>query len=149
LLDRQGRMDEASALLPLLDGEELKTLSPEIQRLRVRQLDSEGKTQEAVNLLITLLKQKREPVTLQLLAEILARQTDAKSLEFALTYWTELAHNTERDSELWWSAREGIFDVLFKSNRREEAQKEFETLRILYPDLGGTERKLRLIKRFE
>ena len=70
-------------------------------------------------------------------------------MEFALMYWTELAHNEEKASEMWWSAREGIFEVLFKSHRREEAQKEFETLRILYPDLGGSERKSRLFKRFE
>jgi len=148
LLERQGRRDEASAMLPLLDVEQLKTLPSEIQRIRVRQLDSEGKTQEAVNLLTTLLKQKREPATLQLFAEILTRQSDVKSLEYALKYWTELAENTEKNSEMWWAAREGILEVLVKSNRR-EAKKELETLRILYPDLGGNERTERLLKRFE
>jgi len=149
LLERRGRMDEASALLPLLDAEQLTTLSPEIQHLRVRQLDSEGKTQEAVNLLTSLLKQKREPETLRLLADILTRQSDRKSSEFALRYWTELTQAAERNSEMWWTAREGIFEVLCNTNRREEAKRDFETLRILYPDLGGAERKLRLIKQFE
>jgi hypothetical protein len=149
LLECQGRWDEVSAMLPLLDLEQLKTLPPEIQRFRVRQLDSAGKTQEAVNLLATLLKQKSEPATLKLFAEILTRQSEVKSLEYALKYWTELTQNVERNSEMWWAAREGIFEVLLKSNRREEAKKEFETLRILYPALGGAERSARLIKQFE
>jgi hypothetical protein len=93
--------------------------------------------------------QKREPETLRLLAEILTRQSDGKSLEFALRYWTELTQTAEKDSEMWWAAREGIFEVLCNSNRREEAKKEFETLRILYPDLGGVERKERLSRRFD
>jgi hypothetical protein len=149
LLERQGRVAEAAVMLPLLDAEQLETLTPEIQRLRVRQLDSEGKTQEAINILVALLKQRRESATMQLLAEILTRQEDAKSLEFALNYWTALAQGAERNSETWWSAREGIVVVLCKLNRRDEAKKEFEALRILYPELGGAERKQRLVKQFE
>ena len=149
LLERQGRIDEAAATLPLLGGEQLETLTPEIQRLRVRQLDAEGKTQEAVDMLTALLKQKEEPATLQLFAEILTRQTDEKSLEVALTLWGKLERRVEKNSEIWWTAREGIIDVLFKQNRREEAKEAFEMLPILYPDLGGAERKARLLKRFE
>ena len=149
LLERQGRIDEVGKMLPLLDGEQLETLTPEIQRLRVRQLDADGKTQEAVDILKTLLKQKREPATVQLFAEILARQSDAASLKVALEYWTLLEQSVERNSETWWAAREGIIDVLFKQNRREDAKKSFDFLRISYPDLGGAERKIRLTKRFE
>jgi tetratricopeptide (TPR) repeat protein len=149
LLEQQGRFEEAAAMLPLLDIAQLETLAPEIQRLRVRQLNSEGKTQEAVDILAALLKQKQEPATLQLLAGILTRQPEEKSLKFALKFWTDLESITAKNSELWWSAREGIFEVLYKLNRLEEARESFQTLRILYPELGGTERKARLIKRFE
>jgi len=149
LLERQGRIDEAAALLPLLDPAQLKTLTPAIQRLRVRQLDSEGNTQEAVDMLTMLLQQGREPATLQLFAEILTRQSDEKSLRYALEFWTELERSVPKNSEPWWTVREGIIDVLCKSNRPNDAKKSFEMLRILYPELGGAERKARLIKRFE
>jgi tetratricopeptide (TPR) repeat protein len=149
VLERLERTDEAAALLPLLDLEQIATLSPEMQRQRVRQLDTEGKTQEAVDILTVLLKQKREPATLRLMAEIRSRQTDVASLESARILWTELAESVPKNSETWWIAREGIFDVYFKLNRQEEAKKFFDMLRTLYPDLGGAERKERLIKRFE
>jgi len=148
ILERQGRIDEAAAMLPLLDLAHIETLPREIQRLWVLQLDTEGKTQAAVDILTTLLKQKREPATLQLLAEILSRQTDAKSLEYALTFWTELAESVPKNSETWWVAREEIFDVLCRLSRYEEAKKSFDLLRLSYPDLGGAERKERLKKRF-
>ena len=148
-LEQQGRTSEAVVLLPLLDLEQLGALPPEIQRLRVRQLDAENKTQEAVDILTALLEQRREPATLQLFAEILARQTDAKNLEKALNYWIELARNTPKNSELWWCAREGIIEVMIKLNRKDEAKREFDTLRVLYPEWGGAERRERLIKQFE
>ena len=149
LLERQGRIDEAAVLLPLLNVEQLETLPPEIRRLRVRQLDAEGKTQEAVNISTALLEQGREPATLQLLAEILSRQTDAKSLNEALNYWAELEQKAAKESEPWWCAREGILDVLLKLGRQDEAKREFAVLRVLRPELGGAERKERLVKRFE
>ena len=148
-LEQQGRVDEMTELLPLMNREQLRALPVAIQHRHVRQLDDEGKTQEALDILTSFLEQKREPATLQLLAEILTRQTDAKSLNEALTHWTELAENTARNSEPWWCAREGIIEVLFKLTRREEAKKSFDPLPILYPDLGGAERKQRLMKRFE
>ena len=148
LLERQGRIDEASAILPFLDLEQLEKLPPGIQRLRVRQLDSEGKTQEAVDILKVLLKQKREPATLQLFAEILARQSDEASLNDALNFWTELEQGVPKNGEMWWSAREGIMDVFCKLSRYDDARKSFDMLRVLYPDLGGADRKERLTKRF-
>jgi tetratricopeptide (TPR) repeat protein len=149
-LERQGRTGEAVALLPLLNGEQeqLDALPTEIKRLRVRQLDAEGKTQEAVDLLTAMLKQKREFATLQLLAEILSQSSDVKNLNDALNYWGELAQGTAKESEQWWSAREGIIDVLIKLNRQEEAKKSFDLLRITNPKLGGAERRERLMKRF-
>ena len=148
-LERQGHTEEASTLLPLLDWEQIGALPPEIQRLRVRQLDTEGKQQEAVNILTALLEQGHEPATLQLFAEILSRQTNAKSLNEALNYWMKLEQGTGKNSEPWWCAREGIIEVLIKLNRYDEAKRSFAPLPILYPDLGGAERKERLTKRFE
>ena len=149
LLERQGRREEAAALLPLLAREQLATLPPEVQRLRVRQLDSEGETQAAIDMLAALLKQKREPATVQLLAEILSRQSDAKSWEYALGYWQSLEQSVERNSERWWAAREGIFEMLLRLERREEARKSLEILRTLSPELGGAERKVRLLRLLE
>jgi tetratricopeptide (TPR) repeat protein len=149
LLEQQGRIAEAAALLPMLDAEQLETLPPEIQRLRVRQLDSEGKTQEAVDILMALLIQKREPATVQLFAEILTRQSDEKSLNRALDFWRELEPLAEKNGEMWWTVREGIIEVLCKLNRRDEAKRIWEKLQILYPELGGAERKARLLKQFE
>ena len=135
-------------MLPFLDLKQLETLPHEIQRLRVRQLDSEGKTQEAVGILMALLRQRREPATLQLFAEILTRQTDERSLGHALDFWRELERVTPRESETWWASREGIIEVLGKLNRHDEARQSFDMLRILYPDLGGAERKERLVGQF-
>ena len=148
-LERRGRLDEAAAMLPLIDLERLSSLPPEIQRLRAGQLDAAGETQAAVDILVALLNQRREAATLQLFAEILTRRMDAASLNRALQFWQELERLTERDSERWWSAREGIFVVLVKLNRREEAEQSFGVLRALYPHLGGAERKERLIELFE
>jgi len=153
-LERQGRLDEAAAMLPLLDLEQLATLPPEIQRLRAGQLDAEGNTQEAVDILIALLNQRHpsrqhDPATLQLFAAILTRQEDAASLNHALTFWGDLESLTEKDSERWWAAREGIFVILVKLNRRDEARQSFDLLRLLYPGLGGAERKERLLKLFD
>ncbi|MCL2710283.1 MAG: hypothetical protein FWE95_05330 [Planctomycetaceae bacterium] len=147
-LERQGRTSEAAVLLSLLDLEQLGALPPEIQRLRARQLDTEGNTQEAIAILTALLE-RHEPTTLQLIAEILSRQTDAKSLNDALDYWGELERTTTRNSEPWWAAREGIIEVLFKLDQRDRAKQSFAPLPILYPALGGEERKERLMKRFE
>jgi len=149
LLERRGRTSEATTLLPLLDLEQLGALPPEIQRLRVRQLDAEGNTQEAVAILTALLEQRRESATVQLLAEILSRQTDVQSLESALDYWMELERSATRNSEAWWSAREGIIEVLFKLNRQDAARESFRMLPILYPELGGAERRERLLRWFE
>jgi len=153
-LERQGRLAEAAAILALLELEQLATLPPEIQRLRARQLDAEGNTQEAVDILTALLNQRNprqphEPASLQLFAEILTRQSDAVSLSHALKFWGDLESLAERNSERWWAAREGIFTVLVKLNRRDEARQSFEMLRILYPDLGGAERTERLMTLFE
>ena len=152
-LERQGRLDEAAAMLPLLDLEQMPGLPPEIQRLRARQLDAEGRTQEAVDILIALYTQRSDDVaTLHLFAEILTRQDDARSLNFALGFWRKLESHVgvERNSETWWSAREGIFVVLSKLNRLDtEARQSFEMLRVLYPDLGGDERRGRLMRLFE
>ena len=148
-LERQGRTDEAAALLPFLDLEQVGALPPEIQRLRVRQLDAEGNTPEAVKILTALLEQRREPTTLQLLAEILTRQTDIQRLNEALNYWGDVERSTAKDSEPWWAAREGIIEVLMKLNRQDEAKLSFDRLRILYPRLGGTARSERLLKLFE
>ena len=149
LLERQGRLDEASALLPRLDLEQLSSLPPEIQRLRAKQLDAEGETQAAVDILIALLNQRRrDPSTLRLFAEILTRQQDASSLNRALQFWGDLERISERGGEVWWAAREGILVVLVKLDRRDEAQQSYNMLRILYPDLGGAERKKRLMKLF-
>jgi len=149
VLERQGRLDEASAMLPLLDLEELAALPSEIQRLRVRQLDAEGKTQDAVDILIILLNQRRDSATLQLFANILTRQVDVPALHHALNFWRELESTTERNSEIWWSAREGIIVVLIKLDRREDAVQSFAMLRVLYPDLGGPQRKARLVELLE
>jgi hypothetical protein len=149
LLEQQQRTNEAAAMLPLLDLEQIATLPSEIQRLRARQLDTEGKAQEAVNMLTALLKQQREPATLHLFAEILTRQSDESSLKHALNFWTELEQKVPKNSETWWSTREGILVVLCKQNRHEEALQSFTILRQLYPDLGGAERKERLLKQFE
>ena|GEM_PF-2512252 len=149
LLERQGRIDEASAMLPLLDEEHLTTLPAEIQRLRVRQLDAEGKTQDAVDMLIAMLNQRRDSATLQMFADILTRQSDSASLHHALKSWLEIETLADRNSELWWSAREGILIVLMKLNKPDEASQSFAMLRILYPNLGGAERKERLEKMFE
>ena len=144
LLERQGRLAEASAMLPMLDLEQLQTLPPEIQRLRARQLDAEGDTQTAVNMLTALLNQQRTPATLQLFAEILTRRDDASSLNHALQFWRELKPHTERGTETWWIVSEGLLVVLVKLNRREEAQQSYNMLRLLHPGLGGAERKGRL-----
>ncbi|MDR0521544.1 MAG: hypothetical protein LBH00_06795 [Planctomycetaceae bacterium] len=149
LLTQLGRLNEAAEVLPMLTPEQLKTCPPEVQMLRAKQLDAEGKTQEAAGMLETLLKQKKEDLrVMQILAEMQTRQNNQQDLQNALRLWTLLEQKSVKNSEPWWAAREGILTVLCKLNRKNEAGKSFEMLRVLYPALGGTERKDRLLKMF-
>jgi Flp pilus assembly protein TadD len=149
LLERQGRTEEALKMLPQLDTVQIGTMTPEMQRLHARQLEQKGETQGAVDILKVLLKQKPDDLpALQLLAEILGNQNDSKLLDMSLRLWVSLEQKAPKKSELWWSAREGIMDVLLKQGKTEEARKSLELLRLLYPDLGGAERKQQLEKKY-
>lgn len=153
-LNDQGRREEGAALLESLDERRIGALSPEerrvFQRVRANLLAETGNVQKAVDLLGELCKQdKKDLVSLELLAEILSRQDGPQTRVAALRLWVLLEKEATKGSEAWWNARERILEILLKQGKTDEAEKSFQILRLLYPDLGGSVRKRRLEQRFE
>lgn len=147
------REKEASEVLQTLNDELLEKLSPRerrsFQRLQAKLLAETGKVQQAVDLLVDLLKQSPEDLSIrELLAEILGRQESVPVREKALSLWLGVVQAARKDSETWWNAREHILELQQKLGRDEEAKKDFRRLRLLYPHLGGAARKTRLENRF-
>ncbi|MDR1268996.1 MAG: hypothetical protein LBK82_05675 [Planctomycetaceae bacterium] len=140
---------EGTEILELLDDQQLDTLSPAEKRsfwlAQIQLLAKTGKIQEAVDLLKKRLKQFPDDLAfLILLAEILTRQNDSATLSKAVEVWTRIANESAKNSENWWLSRERIIEIYLKLNKKTEAKKEFELLRLLYPELGGSTRKSRL-----
>lgn len=152
-LSEQGRKEEAAAILKIFGDEQIGSLSEEerqtFQRVQAKLFDESGQTQQAVNLLAKLLKQRPGDLELlEQLAEILSRQSDPAALAKAKQFWTAIADKSEKNTEPWWNARERILEITLKQGKIDEAKKDFELLRILYPKLGGDARKSRLEKQF-
>ncbi|MDR3198377.1 MAG: tetratricopeptide repeat protein [Planctomycetaceae bacterium] len=158
VLNNQGRKEEGMAILQEPDIRELEnpkseTLSAAEKRaflpVRIQLLADTGKVQEAVDLLKKQLKQYPDDLpSLILLAEILTQQNDSATLAKSLEIWTRIANQSAKNTENWWLARERIIEVYLKLNKKTEAKKEFEILRLLYPELGGAAGKIRLETQF-
>ncbi|MDR2116977.1 MAG: hypothetical protein LBP87_11425 [Planctomycetaceae bacterium] len=149
VLNDQGRKEEGTAILQKLNDQELAALSLPERRafllVRIQLLAKTGKVQEAVNLLKEQLKQSPDDLPfLILLAEILTRQNDSVTLAKSVEIWRRIANQSVKNSETWWLSRERIIEIYLKMNKKTEAKKEFELLRLLYPELGGTARKTKL-----
>ena len=150
----QGRKDEAAEALRNLDDDRIESL-PSAERLafqlvRARLLAETDETQKAVNLLGGLLNRHPNDLSVrETLAEILTRQTDPKALNRAMLDWSKIVSETDAKSDLWWTARERIIEIYLKLGQTDKAKKQFEVLRQLHPELGGSARKARLEKRFE
>ena len=121
--------------------------------IRADALADTGNVQTAVNHLSKMLRQSPGNVeVLTASARILGHQSDAKSRELALRTWRTVEQRSPSNSESWWDAKEAIIHLLMTSgdaNRRQEAESMIEMQRILNPDLGGPERKLRFDAMFK
>ncbi len=148
-LTEQGRQTEAAAVLEKLDGNS-STLSPAEQRnlllTKARVLADTGDVQGAINLLAKHLeapKNRTDYESWETLADILMRQNQSAAIGKSLDIWKQIAVESPKESEIWWNAREMILRVLLKAGKTEEAKKELDWLRTLYPQLGGELRKNR------
>ncbi len=113
--------------------------------IRADALADTGKAQEAVDLLGQLLRKSPGDVTLlKPLAQILERQSDVPSREMSLKIWRSVEQHSSARSESWWDAKEAILRLLIALGRRQEAESAFQMLKILNPELGGPDRKLRI-----
>ena len=128
----------------------------EIRQLNIIRADALADTdnvQAAVNQLSEMLRQSPGDVeVLTALARILGRQSDVKSRELALRTWRTVEQRSPSNSESWWDAKEAIIHLLMTSGdatQRQQAKSMFEMQRILNPDLGGAERKLRFDAMFK
>ncbi|MDR2755739.1 MAG: tetratricopeptide repeat protein [Planctomycetaceae bacterium] len=153
VLNDQGRMEEGTAILQELEVQGLDTLPLPEKRdfllVQIQLLAKTGKVQEAVNLLKKQLKQYPDDLPfLILLAEILTQQNDSVTLAKSIEVWTRIANQSVKNTENWWLARERIIEIYLKLNKKTEAKKEFELLRLLYPEFGDTTRKKRLETQF-
>ncbi|GHT34203.1 hypothetical protein FACS189427_01080 [Planctomycetales bacterium] len=144
LLVKQNRTAEALTVMekiPNQRNEFIRQLSEE-ERQRLDgevalQAANSGKVQEAVNVLTDLLtRQPNNTENWIALAEILTEQTDENSLKKALQIWLKIEQQSKSGSENWRTARIRIIEVLVKQERKDEAAKAFELLKILYPDMN-------------
>jgi tetratricopeptide (TPR) repeat protein len=147
------RKEEGAAILRDLNSQQLAMLPAsekrDFLRVQIQLLAETGKVQEAVDLLKQQLKQNPDDLPfLILLAEILTRQNDFGTQSKAIELWTRIANQSVKNTETWWLSRERIIDLYFRQNKIMEAKKEFELLRLLYPELGGAVRKSRLETQF-
>ncbi|MDR0705514.1 MAG: hypothetical protein LBF88_11075 [Planctomycetaceae bacterium] len=145
--------EEGAAILRDLNSQQLEMLPAtekrDFLRVQIQLLAETGKVQEAVDLLKQQLKQNPNDLPfLILLAEILTRQNDFGTQTKAVELWTRIANQSGKNTETWWLSRERIIDLYFRQNKITEAKKEFELLRLLYPELGGTARKSRIEAKF-
>lgn len=148
-LNESGKKQEAAALLQSFNNDLLDKLPPaekvQFKQVQVRLLSEIGNTQEAIDILTELLKQDSKNLSYwKLLAEILSKQPSSETQTKALQIWIQIERNSEKGSEFWWSAREGIIESLLKQGNVAEAKKSYDLLQLLYPDLGSNERKQRL-----
>ncbi|MDR0609605.1 MAG: hypothetical protein LBG58_05800 [Planctomycetaceae bacterium] len=145
--------EEGAAMLRDLNSQQLAALPAaekrNFLRVQIQLLAETGKVQEAVDLLKQQLKQNPNDILfLILLAEILTRQNDFGTQSKAIELWMRIANQSGKNTETWWLSRERIIDLYFRQNKITEAKKEFELLRLLYPELGGAARKSRLEQQF-
>ncbi len=150
-LTGQGRQQEGGEIMKNLNENQVATLSPAekraFQRTQVLLLADTDRLDAAVKLARELLKESPKDRSLhEMLAEILTRSNKEADLTEAIQLWTKIAAGTEKNTEPWWQARERIFEIYVKQGKTTEAKRNFERLRILYPDLGGPARKSRLGK---
>lgn len=148
-LNESNQKREAAELLQSFNADLRELLTPreqtQFKQVQARLLSDIGNTQGAVDLLAELLKQDPNDLShWKLLAEILSKQPDSESLTKALRIWTRIEQHSKKGSEFWWSAREGIIDVLIKQGKTTEARKSYDLLQLLYPDFGNDERKRKL-----
>ena len=115
--------------------------------IRADALADTDNVQTAVNQLSEMLRQSPGNVeVLTASARILGRQSDVKSRELALRTWRTVEQRLPSNSESWWDAKEAIIHLLLTSGdatQQQQAESMLEMQRILNPDLGGPERKLR------
>jgi tetratricopeptide (TPR) repeat protein len=143
------RKEEGAAILRDLNSQQLAILPDaekrDFLRVQIQLLADTGKVQDAVDLLKKQLKQNPDDLPfLILLAEILTRQNDFGTQTKAIELWTRIANQSVKNTETWWLSRERMIELYYRQNKIIEVKKEFELLRLLYPELGGAARKSRL-----
>ncbi|MGL4595422.1 MAG: tetratricopeptide repeat protein [Thermoguttaceae bacterium] len=149
-----GKINEASALLQSIEFSQIEQFSDQDQReskrIRAEILADAGKTQEAIDILIDILKNTPNDIlTKTTLGEILARQNSPESLQRGLSLWTQIAQLSPKTSENWWHARTKIIEILIKLGEIEKAKNERDRLQLLYPELGGENRKAIILQLFQ
>ncbi len=78
-------------------------------------------------------------------AELLLQQPDDESLQMALKKYREIVRRSPPQTNAWFSAKYGQAKSQFKLGNAARAAQMVRMLRVLHPELGGTE----LRKRFE
>ncbi|MDR1960200.1 MAG: tetratricopeptide repeat protein [Planctomycetaceae bacterium] len=136
-------------LIDTLDSQKANLSSEQIQeleRLRAVGLAKIGQIRESVHLFQALLKKYPDNMKIFVsLGQVLLEQPEEETaLNNATRIWQTIESRTAPQSELWWDSKEAMLRILLKRGKRQEAAKALELLEILYPDMGGMQRKAKL-----
>ena len=79
-------------------------------------------------------------------ADLLIQQQDAKSLQTALNKYREVARRTRPETQRWFAAKYGEATARLRLGDPQKAAVIIRTTRVLYPDLGGKQWRVRFEK---
>ena len=79
-------------------------------------------------------------------ADLLIQQQDAKSLQTALKKYREVARRTRPQTQRWFAAKYGEATARLRLGDPQKAAVIIRTTRVLYPDLGGKQWRVRFEK---
>ncbi|QDU40572.1 Anaphase-promoting complex, cyclosome, subunit 3 [Maioricimonas rarisocia] len=115
-----------------------------LKRCRANAHALAGQLPEAIDLYEELLAASpRDRELLELLSDLLMRQSSRESVTRALQLWRQIESMSRKGTQPWLEARFHVAETLYELGRYEECRKLIGVTRLVYPELGGNELKQR------
>jgi tetratricopeptide (TPR) repeat protein len=115
--------------------------------IKVNAFDRLGDASKAFTMLGELAAEYPEDGQIQTrYADLLIQQQDAKSLRIALKKYREVARRTRPQTQRWFAAKYGEATARLRLGDPQKAAVIIRTTRVLYPDLGGKQWRVRFEK---
>ncbi|MFG0333960.1 MAG: hypothetical protein ACF8TS_11410 [Maioricimonas sp. JB049] len=115
-----------------------------LKRCRANAHALAGQLPQAIGLYEELIAASpRDRELLELLADLLMRQSSRESVTRALQLWRQIESMSRKGTQPWLEARFHVAETLYELGRYEECRKLIGVTRLVYPELGGNELKQR------